>query len=100
MKVKLKVKLVDSPYATKRYRMLFYHNGHNIHHTDFGSKYENYTIHHDDNRRRLFLARFNKLIKEHEKDYTAPIILSKYILWNKKTIEESFKNYKQTFGLD
>lgn len=94
----MKVKLISSPLKNKKWRMLFYDDGLLVEHTDFGHpSYEDYTIHHDDNRKQLYLARFQKLIKNNINNPYAPITLSTFLIWNRKSIEDSFNSYKKFF---
>lgn len=68
-------------------------------HTDFGSSaHENYTDHHDEERKKNYLSRFNKLIQQYKDNPQAPITLATMLLWNKPTLEESLKDYKKHFG--
>ena len=94
----MKVKLIKSPLKNKKWRMLFYDDGLLVEYIDFGhSSYQDYTIHHDDNRKRLYLARFQKLIKKNINNPYAPTTLSTFLLWNRKSIEDSFNSYKKFF---
>jgi hypothetical protein len=65
--------------------------------THFGATgYNDYTITNDDERKRLYLIRHGA------EDWTNPTkasTLSRYILWNKKTLEESIKDYKTKFKI-
>ena len=58
-----------------------------------------YTLHHDDKRKQLFLHRFHKLIQKYQHDPQAPMTLSTWILWNRPSLQESLKSYKQHFHL-
>jgi hypothetical protein len=64
----------------------------------FGANgYEDYTTHHDEDRKNRYLNRH----KRHE-DWNNPMTagsLSKNILWNKPTIKASIKDFKQKFNL-
>lgn len=85
----------------KKWRMVFETKDHSVlEKVDFGAEgMEDFTTHKDEQRKQRFLSRFQKLIKEYENDPSAPITLSKYILWNKPTIAESLGDYKKHFGL-
>lgn len=97
---KMKVVLEQSPLKNKKYRMIFHRNQYEKYYTDFGQKnMEDYTIHKDDERKQRFLKRFQKLIHLNKNDYTSPMTLSSMLLWNRPTIEESFKSYLQHFHL-
>lgn len=57
---------------------------------------EDYIIHKDDERKRLYLAR----TKHQDVSYAAsPATLSRFILWNKPTMKESVEDYKKKFGV-
>jgi hypothetical protein len=64
----------------------------------FGSKnMSDYTIHKDDERKRLYLLRHEK-----NEDWNNPITpgaLSRWILWNKKTLKASIDDFKKRFNL-
>lgn len=64
---------------------------------NFGAKgYEDYTMHKNDDRKEKYIIRHEK--RENWDDpYTAGA-LSRWILWNKKTIDASIKDYKKRFG--
>jgi len=96
----MKIELIESPRKNKKYRMIFYRKSGEIVKVDFGARgMSDFTIHQDENRKNMFLNRFRGLIEKKKDDYTSPIILSKFILWNKKTIKESVKDYKKHFKL-
>ena len=50
-------------------------------------------MHHDDARKENYITRHQK--NEHWNDPLTPGALSRYILWNKKTIEESIEDFKK-----
>jgi hypothetical protein len=56
-----------------------------------------FTIHHDEERKERYLNRHRK--REHWDKPDTPGALSRYILWNKKTLKASLKDYKQRFNL-
>ncbi len=64
----------------------------------FGAKgYSDYTIHKDDARKARYLKRHEK-----NENWTDPLTagtLSRYILWNKKTVSESLKDYLKHFKI-
>jgi len=94
----MKLSLTPSPRQDKRFRMTFYLHDIEQKHTDFGAPGPNTFIdHQDEKRKNNFLNRFSKLIQQEEHDMTSPITLSKYLLWNKPTLEASLKDYKQHF---
>lgn len=90
-------KIVDSPKADKKYRAIFYDDG-KTKHTDFGaSGMEDYTIHHDKERRQRYWDRHRKDLETG--DYTRAGFLSWYILWNKKTLKASIADFKSRFNV-
>lgn len=64
----------------------------------FGAKnMSDYTIHKDDERKNRYLARHEK-----NEDWNNPITagaLSRWILWNKKTLKASVADFKKRFNL-
>lgn len=91
------VKLVsirDSDLRDKKYKALFT-NGKVVY---FGARgYEDYTIHKNDERKQLYLIRHKK--NENWNNPFTPGALSKWILWNKKTLRDSIADYKKRFNL-
>ncbi len=87
-------KIIKSPLVTKKYRAIFSDETH----TDFGAKgYEDYTIHNDYERKKRYLLRHKS-----NEDWNNPKSagsLSRFILWNKKTLSESIFDYKKRFNL-
>lgn len=66
--------------------------------THFGSKgMSDFTIHNEEDRRQLYLKRHMK--NENWNDYKSAGALSRWILWNKPTIQASLKDYKRRFDL-
>ena len=62
----------------------------------FGAKgYEDYTIHKDDKRKDNYIKRHKK---RENWDKINPGSLSRFILWNKKTIRASLKDFNKRFG--
>ena len=67
--------------------------------THFGGKgYEDYTIHKDSARKKLYLNRHKA--NENWNDPTTAGSLSRYILWNKPNLNQSFNDYKNRFSMD
>ncbi len=60
-------------------------------------RYQDYTIHLDKNRRRLYLARHNS--RENWEDLNKAGTWARFLLWNKKTIKASIKNMEQKFKI-
>jgi hypothetical protein len=65
----------------------------------FGDRrYDNYTIHKDDERKRLYLLRHAGGNEEWNNPMTKGS-LSRWILWNKKTLNESIDDFKKRFKI-
>lgn len=85
--------LKNSSRKDKKY-MLVNPQGKKIH---FGAaKMSDYTIHKDDVRKDRYIARHQK---NENWDEINPGSLSRYILWNKKTLNESIKDYEKLFNI-
>ena len=82
--------------GNSRYTAVFNYHGKNKK-VNFGdSRYDNYTIHKDDERKRLYLLRHTK------ENWSNPMTagtLSRWILWNRKTLNESIDDYKKKFKI-
>ena len=66
--------------------------------THFGdNRYEDYSIHKDDKRKERYLKRHTR--NEKWDDFVSAGSLSRFILWNKKTIKDSLKDYAKRFDL-
>tara|TARA_R110002020_G_scaffold283026_1_gene498764 strand:+ start:657 stop:1007 length:351 start_codon:yes stop_codon:yes gene_type:complete len=85
----------------KKMKAVFYNKDKKIKTTHFGAKgMSDYTIHKDDKRKERYLARHNpKNTKENWNDPMTAGALSRYILWNKKTLKDSINDYKRRFKL-
>ena len=85
--------LKNSTRKDKKY-MLVSDTGKKIH---FGAAtMSDYTIHKDDERKDRYINRHQK--NENWKEVN-PGSLSRYILWNKKTIDDSVKDYEKLFNI-
>jgi hypothetical protein len=93
------VKIKRSPIKTKKYRAEFNDGTH----TDFGAKgYKNYggtgsERHLDEDRKKRYINRHSK--RENWSDPQSAGALSRWVLWNKKTLKESVADYKKRFKL-
>jgi hypothetical protein len=56
-----------------------------------------FTLHHDEARKERYLNRHRK--NEHWDKPDTPGALSRFILWNKKTVRASLRDYKKRFGV-
>ena len=66
--------------------------------THFGANgMSDYTIHHDDERKKRYLNRHKK--RENWNDCSSAGALSRWILWNKKSLSGSIKDFKSKFNL-
>jgi hypothetical protein len=64
----------------------------------FGARgYDDYTTHHDDKRKERYLERHYQ--RESWSNPETPGALSRWILWNKKSISESEKDFRRRFHL-
>jgi len=64
----------------------------------FGAKgMSDYTIHKDDERKERYLKRHEK--NEDWSDYKSKGALSRWLLWNKKTLKASIEDFKKRFHL-
>jgi L-rhamnose mutarotase len=88
------VSIRESPLKDKKYKALF-SNGKVIHFGQRGA--EDYTIHKDDERKRLYLLRHKK--RENWNNPLTSGALSRWVLWNKPTLRDSIADYKKKFDL-
>ena len=93
------VKIKKSDIKGKKYTAIFYDNDNKkIKTSQFGSAgMSDYTIHRDDQRKQRYLDRHRA--NENWNDYMSAGALSRWILWNKRTLQESIKDYKRKFNL-
>ena len=82
---------IKNPTDRKKYIAVFKKGGQCIT-QKFGHKdYEDYTIHKDKKRRDLYILRHQKDLRT--KDPTRAGYLSMFLLWNKKTLKQSQRDY-------
>lgn len=94
-----KIYLYESDKPTKKYYIEFTNpKTGRVKKTYFGATgYEDYTMHKDDERKDRYLSRHKA-----NEDYTniySPGALSKFLLWNKKTLPASIKDTNTKFGV-
>jgi hypothetical protein len=91
------VQLDKSNREEKKFKAVFYDdNRKKILTTHFGAKgYQDYTMHYDDERKRLYLERHSK---ENWNDPFSAGSLSRWLLWNKKSISASYNDYIKKFN--
>lgn len=95
----MKVEIKPSTQKTKKLMAIFYDdNGKKIKTTHFGSAgMSDFTIHKDKERKERYLDRHRK-----RENWNAPMTagaLSRWILWNKPTLQGSIRDYKKRFKL-
>lgn len=87
----------QSTNKNKKYTMIFKNDKtgrtKTVHFGD--NRYEDYTMHKDDERKKRYINRHRK--NENWNDPTKAGTLSRFILWNKPTIKESLKDYLKQF---
>lgn len=99
------IKLSDKP--DKRYMAVFYDKNRKVKTTHFGyaitdkgiKKYgSTYIDHKNDDLKEAYIARHK--VNEDFNDYMSAGSLSRYILWEKKSLRDAINNYKRRFRLD
>ena len=81
----------------KKYKALFEDSQH-YKTVYFGATgYTDYTMNHDNEKKRLYLLRHAK--NENWNDPTSAGSLARYLLWNKPTLKESITDFKKRFNL-
>lgn len=99
------IKLSDKP--DKRYMAVFYDKNKKVKTTHFGyaitdrgiKKYgSTYIDHKNDDLKEAYIARHK--VNEDFNDYMSAGSLSRYILWEKKSLRDAINNYKRRFRLD
>jgi hypothetical protein len=95
----MKLKIVKSHLPAKRYDAIFTFDDGHTKTIPFGSsKYLNYTIHHDKERRRLYILRHSR--SEHFNEYMTRGSLSMHLLWGTSiSLRENIKSFKKRFNL-
>lgn len=95
------VKLFRSPNPEKKWRVRLSDHEGKFHHVDFGQKgYEDYTIHKDEKRKRLYLQRHAGMGENWKKSgVLTPGFWSRWLLWNLSTIEASLRDVRDRFDL-
>lgn len=93
----MKVEIKKSTNKNKKLMAIFY-DGNKKKIVHFGSAgMSDYTIHNDDARKKRYLDRHRK--RENWNSYTTAGALSRWILWNNKTLKSSISEYKNKFDL-
>ena len=87
-----------SPTKTKKYVATFKLDNGKEKKVSFGAKgYTDYTLSKDDARKERYLNRHRA--RENWNDPLTPGALSRWILWNKKTLKSSIADFKKRFKL-
>tara|TARA_R110002073_G_scaffold30102_4_gene94377 strand:- start:924 stop:1220 length:297 start_codon:yes stop_codon:yes gene_type:complete len=93
--IETKLSKTTSP---KKYKMEFFKDGKKFKTTKFGAfGMSDYTLHKDLKRKSLYLNRHRK--RENWDDFYSAGSLSRYILWNKTSINSSYLDYLKKFNL-
>jgi hypothetical protein len=94
-----KVKITKDRETSKKYKAEFYDkSGKKVKTTRFGQDgASDYTRHKDDERKQRYIDRHRK--RENWNNPTSAGALSRYVLWNKKSVNASVSDYKRKFGL-
>jgi len=91
------ISITRSDKVDKKYTAKFDSNS-NVKKVHFGSKNSStYIDHKDPAKKDAYLARHK--VNENWNDPTSPGALSRYILWNKKTLNASIADYKKRFNM-
>ena len=94
-----KVKITKDTQGGKKYKAEFFDKeGKKVKTTRFGQAgASDYTKHRDDERKQRYIERHRK--SENWNNPVSAGALSRYVLWNKKTVSASVADYKNKFGL-
>ena len=100
----MEVEIKTSTQPKKKLMAIFYENGKKIKTTHFGSKpNKDFTIYSKENKKiaeekkRNYIARHK--VNEDWSDPKKAGTLSRYILWNKPTVQSSIRDYVKRFNL-
>ena len=94
----MRVVIKKSTNKDKKMMAIFYDEERKIKTSHFGaSGYTDYTLSKDEKKKQAYLDRHRT--NENWNDYMSAGSLSRYILWNKKTISASIADYKKIFKL-
>ena len=95
--VKVQIKNSTNP-KKKKMAIFFDDDGKKIKTTHFGQRgASDYTQNKSDERKKNYLQRHQA--RENWSNYTSAGSLSRYILWNRKTLSASIADYKRRFNL-
>ena len=86
--------LIRSPRLEKKFRIITPSGKH----IDFGAKgYEDFTMHHDEERKKRYINRHQK--HEYWDDPNTAGFWSRWLLWNKISINQSIADIEHRFGI-
>ncbi len=88
------LQLFKSTLKNKRYKIIL-GDGSAVHFGD--DRYQNYTMHKDPNRKRLYILRHQK--NEDWNDIKTPAFWSKHLLWNLPTLSQSIRDTEKRFDV-
>ena len=88
------VQLFKSDKKDKRFKIIL-GDGSVVHFGD--QRYQNYTMHRDSDRKRLYIIRHQK--NEDWDDIKTPAFWSRWLLWNLPTLSQSIRDVEQRFGI-
>lgn len=95
---KAEVKISKSTNPKKKLMAIFYDNGKKKKTTHFGAAgMSDFTKHNDEDRKKRYLDRHRK--NENWNKYMTAGSLSRWVLWNKKTLKASIEDYVKRFNL-
>ena len=102
LKTPYSVEFKNSTRSNKKMMAIFYNkNDEKLKTTHFGGKgYEDYTIHKDEERKERYISRHKSREKWGKRNMMTAGALSRWILWEKETLEEAKENYRDKFGLE
>jgi hypothetical protein len=94
----MKVDIKPSTRKDKKLMAIFFDNDKKVKITHFGAKnFSDFTIHKDKERKQRYLDRHKA--RENWNDYMSAGALSRWIPWNKPTLNASIADYKKRFKL-
>ena len=96
------IELSKATSKVKKYKMVFYRKDKSVFKriktTSFGQAgASDFTINKDEERKESYLNRHRK--RENWDDYMSAGSLSRFLLWNKPTLQASLKDYRKRFNL-
>lgn len=95
------VKIFRSPNPEKKWRVRLVDTEGKFHHVDFGARgYEDFTMHHDEQRKRLYLMRHAGMGEDWKKSgLLTPGFWSRHALWNRSSVADSIADIRSRFGI-